>query len=491
MVSTDCEADILVIGSGFGGLTAAALSARAGARVHVFERHTRPGGCAGDFALGGFWFPAGATVVTGLEPGGILRQVFDAVGLDVEAVPLDPSIVFHLPDRVVPYVASHAAWEALFAEQFAGAPAGYRRFWRWVRLVGGEVYRIGAALPSFPLERPADIRRSLRAVSPSLVLAAPWLFATIRRVKRLLGADGDPAADALINALLLDATGATATDCSAVQGAIALDLYRRGCQWVDGGTGALAMKLVRAIRASGGTVTFGNGVAGLRPDGSGWRVRLDDGTTLSARAVIANLPPGGLDLLMGRPPRLPEPGKAWGAFVLHLGIDATGLAPLHPFHQIVSDLNDLETPGNNCLVSIYPGRGDRANRWSISVSTHVPPAAFAVPPAQAQRLRCRLEGRLLEAVRRVIPDVDHRTLLLRSATPATYQRFTGRPGGFVGGLRQTPSVVALRAPGRRAGRGMVLAGDHTFPGQGTVGTALSGINAARDVLEYLGMEAPL
>lgn len=48
------DADIVVIGSGFGGLTAAALAARAGARVLVLERHTRPGGCAGDFALGGF-----------------------------------------------------------------------------------------------------------------------------------------------------------------------------------------------------------------------------------------------------------------------------------------------------------------------------------------------------------------------------------------------------------------------------------------------------
>jgi phytoene dehydrogenase-like protein len=485
------DADIVVIGSGFGGLTAAALAARAGARVLVLERHTRPGGCAGDFALGGFWFPAGATVVTGLEPGGILRQVFDVLEVDVEARPLDPSIVFHLPDRVVPYTASHETWARLFAREFPGAPAGYRRFWRWVRLVGGEVYRIGAALPSFPLERPADIRRSLRAVSPSLVLAAPWLFATVGRVKQLLGAEGDPAADALIDALLLDATGATAAGCSAVQGAIALDLYRRGCQWVDGGTGALAMKLVRAIRASGGTVTFGNGAARLRQEGGRWSVRLDDGSVVTALAVVANVPPGGLDLLLGRPPRLPRAGSAWGAFVLHLGIDAAGLEPIHPFHQVVADAGDLETAGNNCLVSIYPGRGDRANRWSISVSTHVRPEAFAVPPAEARRLRCRLEASLLAAVRRVVPDVDRRILLLRSATPATYQRFTGRPGGFVGGLRQVPSVVALRAPGRRAGRGLVLAGDHTFPGQGTVGTALSGINAARDVLEYLDMEAPL
>lgn len=485
------EFDLAVIGSGFGGLVAAALAAKAGAKTVLFERHTRPGGCAGDFALEGFWFPAGATVVTGLEPGGILRQVFDILDVHIESSPLDPSIVFHLPDRTVPYLADHDAWADEFARSFPGAPAGYRRFWRWVRLVGGEVYRIGSALPSFPLERPADVRRSLRAVRPSLALAAPWLFSTVGRVKQLLGARGSAEADALIDALLLDATGATASECSAVQGAIALDLYRRGCQWVDGGTGALAMRLVRAVRSLGGEVRFAAGIAGLVREHAAWTLVLDSGERVTARAVVANVPPAGLDLLLGRPPRLPKPGEAWGAFVLHLGIDAAGLPQLHPFHQVVAETADLDRPGANALVSIYPGRGARANRWSISVSTHVQPAEFAVPPAEACQRRARLEQQLLAAVRRVIPDVDRRVQLLRSATPATYQRFTGRPGGFVGGLRQVPAVVALRAPSRRAGPQLWLAGDHTFPGQGTVGTALSGINAARDALEFLGKEPPL
>ncbi|WP_322796517.1 NAD(P)/FAD-dependent oxidoreductase [Tepidiforma sp.] len=491
MTYPESDLDIAVIGSGFGGLAAAALSARARARVAVFERHTRPGGCAGDFALEGFWFPAGATVVTGLEQGGILRQLLDAIDVEVPSSPLDPSIVFHLPGRTVRYLADQAAWREEFAARFPGAAPGYQRFWDWAECAGGTVYRIGASLPSFPLERIADVRRSLRAVRPEVIRVLPDMFATVGQVKRRLGATGDPAADALIDALLLDATGCTASACSAVQGAIALDLYRHGCQWVDGGTGRIAMALVRAIRRHGGRVEFGRGVARLGREGRAWRLWLDGGGSVSARTVVANLPPGGLDLLLGRPPRLPRPGSAWGAFVLHLGIDAAGIEPLHPFHQVVLDPADIDRPGANMLVSIYPGRGQRADRWSISVSTHVEPALFQVPPVRAACTRRALEQRLLSAVRAVIPDVDDRVLLLRSATPATYQRYTGRPGGFVGGLRQVPSVVALRAPGRRYGPGLVLAGDHTFPGQGTVGTALSGMNAARDVLEYLGKEPPL
>lgn len=474
--------DVAVIGSGFGGLTAASLAARSGMSVSVFERHTRPGGCAGDFALDGFWFPAGATVVTGLEPGGILRRVFEELDVTVDSRPLDPSIVFHVDGKRVPYVASHDGWEATFRLAFPDAPAGYRGFWNWVRDIGGVVYSIGTALPSLPLQSFADVRRTIRAAHPQVLKTLPLLAATLGSIKTRLGATGHREADALIDSLLLDATGATAEECSAIQGAIALDLYRRGCQWVDGGTGALAMSLVRAVRRFGGMVSFGEGIRYVTRLGSIWRLETDAGRPIYARTVIANVPPAGLDRLLGREPRITAPAAAWGAFVLHLGIDAKGLDMPHPFHQVIRG-GDLHEAGNSSLVSIFPGRAGNPDLWSISVSTHVETGAGR---EFSECRRRELEERLLSNVETVIPNVRDRVRLLRSATPQTFERFTSRPGGFVGGLRQVPGVVALRAAGHRPERGLFLAGDHVFPGQGTVGTALSGINAYRDAAEFLG-----
>lgn len=51
--------DAIVIGSGVGGLTAAALLSKAGKRVLVLEQHDQAGGCTHTFENKGFEFDVG------------------------------------------------------------------------------------------------------------------------------------------------------------------------------------------------------------------------------------------------------------------------------------------------------------------------------------------------------------------------------------------------------------------------------------------------
>ena len=83
---TDEEYDVVVIGSGIGGLSAASLLARYGYSVKLFESHYLAGGCCHMFDHrdkdGGLWrFEVGPSIWEGLDrpTGNPLRMVFDAL----------------------------------------------------------------------------------------------------------------------------------------------------------------------------------------------------------------------------------------------------------------------------------------------------------------------------------------------------------------------------------------------------------------------------
>jgi len=65
----DSQADVIVIGSGVGGLSAACLLARYGMKVQVMESHEHAGGAAHSFTRGGFTFDSGPSLWSGMaEP---------------------------------------------------------------------------------------------------------------------------------------------------------------------------------------------------------------------------------------------------------------------------------------------------------------------------------------------------------------------------------------------------------------------------------------
>src|SRR5258705_3983667 len=78
--------DAIVVGSGLGGLTSAALLARAGRSVLIVERHDRPGGYAHAFRRRGYRFDSAVHLVSGCEPvpfegGGVLHDLLSSLGV--------------------------------------------------------------------------------------------------------------------------------------------------------------------------------------------------------------------------------------------------------------------------------------------------------------------------------------------------------------------------------------------------------------------------
>ncbi len=81
--------DVIVVGGGIAGLTAAAFLAKGGRRVLVCEKEGRLGGLVGSFAADGFTFDAG---IRAMENSGVLFPMLKSLGLDAAFLPNEVSI---------------------------------------------------------------------------------------------------------------------------------------------------------------------------------------------------------------------------------------------------------------------------------------------------------------------------------------------------------------------------------------------------------------
>jgi C-3',4' desaturase CrtD len=502
MGRADCG-HIIIIGAGIGGLTTAALLAREGYHVTVLEAQTYAGGCAGSFFHKGYRFDAGATVAGGFQPGGPHALTGTMLDLDWPVRQHEPAWVVHLPDRSVALTGDNADVLAKFPDS--------ARFWREQSQLADLGWRMAAQGMPWPPGDPAEVLQLAQVALtnfPEDLRALPYVFSTVADWLRRFNLAGDPAFRRFLDGQLLISAQTTTPHVNALWGATALDLARQGVFHVAGGMGGLAEALVERVRAFGGEVIFRRNVKRIAVEGG--RVtgvyatrgkRSDREEWFPADFVVANLTPWSLDSLLGgaSPASLQRETErrrfGWGAFVLHLGVEAAKIPADWPdHHQIIGDYDSPLGEGNSIFISMSPtwdtSRAPEGHR-AVTITTHtqVQPwwdllardeAAYADRKAEyAERMLRNIEGAL--------PGFSDSIALQMAGTPVTYQYYTERHRGMVGGF---PITSLFRVRGPRTGLpNLRLVGDSIFPGQSTAGVSLGAVRVFRDVRRHLPLRA--
>lgn len=477
----------IVIGAGIGGLTAGALLLKAGHRVTVLEAHVYPGGCAGTFYHKKYRFDAGATLAGGFAPGGPHARVADALGLTWPIRPVEPAWVVHLPDgRAVTQWADPQQWQA---ERQAAFP-GTEPFWQKLEMLADISWDISSRPFPWPPESLHDITALARSLRPATLNALPYLLRTVGS----LAPSNDPMFGAFLDAQLLISAQTTSQQANALYGSAALDLPRRGVNHVQGGIGALADTLVSWIRQNGGEVLFRQQVTQIElQNGRAAAVITKKGLRLAGDNILANLTPWALRNLLGEQApagMVREVGQkpaTWGAFTLYLGVDAAKLprtAAGH--HQVIIDVAQPLGEGNSVFISMADPQDDTrapAGKQAITLSTHTKVGPWwQLRHGDKEAYHARrgdYTERLLTAAETALPGLRQAIELCLPGTPVTFDFYTGRPSGMVGGFAQK-SILQARGPSTGINN-LWLVGDSIFPGQSTAGVTLGGLRVADGV----------
>jgi len=498
--------DTIVIGSGPGGLTAAAALVRAGQQVLLLEQDPQPGGWTQGSALNGHRFSPGIQSIGDLHPGGVMRRIYEGLGLggDLEFCELNPDGFDHYwigGDRL-DRPQGLDRWLRRLCDRFPGERAGIERYFATLGRLADEVKRC------------ASLRGAERLKGPFL---APTLCRWgLRSAATLIeSCTQDPALRAVLAAQSGD-HGLAPARTSLPLHAIMAAHYRSGACYPRGGGRRIPQAFLRQFRRYGGEARMSARAARILVErGRAVGVETAEGERLFAGSVVSSVDPAvTCGALLGEREaraRWRAPAEDEGALVsvlcaVDLDLRAMGFDSGNTWWYRSADVGGIHErmergePGEEVefLFLSTPTLKDPGLRQggihAVEMFTFVPGALFgrwrdAAPAAGDEayaQLEAALAARVLEAAERVIPGIRAAQSGFEVATPLGH----GEGSRSLRAAACGAKVPSPLDPWSTSPRGPVdrlyLCGANLL-GQGMLGASLAGLSAAQHVL---GRERP-
>ncbi|WP_076789957.1 NAD(P)/FAD-dependent oxidoreductase [Chlorobium sp. KB01] len=500
MTSSHDSADVIIIGAGIGGLTAAVLLQERGISTLLFEKNRYPGGSCSAFQREGYSFDAGASVFYGFGENGssgtlnLHTRIFRKLGIQVETIHDPVQIHYHLPnDFAVSASYDRKTFLDALIDRFPSEADGIRAFYR-------ELDDVHAILSSLPAG-------SLEDVNHLLTVVAGYPLKTISLALKTFRSMGKTARRYIRDEELLRFIDIEAYSW-AVQDAVSTPLVNAGICLADrhygginypvGGSGAIPKALCLGIEKFGGQIRFQSAVSAiLVENGEARGVRLADGSEYFAKAVISNATVWDTfnRLISDSRYRIEkerfQQAPSW--FQLFLGVDSSVIpAGFSVHHILVDDWKCYNQPGG----TIYFSAPTLLDPSLAPAGKHIV-HAFVTAEMEAwqqydrggseyREAKERFADRIIARTERILPGLAHAVELKVLATPLTHERYLNRFNGSYGPLLKPGQNILQKPQNTTPVKNLFAVGDSTFPGQGVIAVTYSGVSCASYVARKFG-----
>ena len=491
--------DVIVVGSGIGGLTAAATLARAGQSVLVVERSEGAGGYAHVFERGPYLFDPAIHWTMQAGEGELYDLLLQHFGVRDRCrmlrVESGYDVVFPDFRMRAPFGQGLEGLVAPHVERFPHEEAGIRKFFGLCDTMQRDIHSVSMGIGLKQLDE--------------AVKRVPVLFqyrkATVEAV--LDECLSDPRAKAVC-AATWPYGGSPPSRLAFLPFAQLLINSLESCYYCEGSFQKLVDALVAAVELNGGEVVLGNGARRIDlEDGAAAGVTLRGGEQPRAPIVISNADARhtfedlvGLDHLPDRfLRRLRRLEPSLSAFVVFAAakMDVAEFDP--PHESFVNSTWDHEEawagihqghPGGvwlNVPTPLDPSLAP-AGEHLVTISSL---ASYDVGSSWEGK-RERFTELLLDDGERLLPGLREHLTYVESATPLTFERYTLNSRGATYGWENTVAQTGTKRLSHESPiAGLYLSGHWSLPGGGSIRVLTSGLHTAQLILRKLGISGGL
>ncbi|MBD2775396.1 carotenoid isomerase [Iningainema tapete] len=492
--------DVIVIGSGIGGLVTATQLAAKGAKVLVLERYLIPGGSAGYFERQGYRFDVGASMIFGFGQNGstnLLTRALKAVNVSLEVIPDPVQIHYHLPNNLNLKVdRNYEKFLQNLIAYFPNESKGIRQFYDkcW------QVFNCLNSMDLLSLEEPRYLIRVFFQHPLSCLGLAKYLPQNVGDVAR--GYIKDPNLLKFID-MECYCWSVVPADLTPMinAGMVFSDRHYGGVNYPKGGVGQIAQKLVEGLVKAGGRIQYQARVTKIIiENGRAVGVQLANGEVQLAKRIVSNATRWDTFENLIPQNKIPVAEKKWqqryqkspSFLSLHMGVKAELANGIECHHILLENWEKMAEPEGTIFVSIPTLLDPDLAPPGYHIIHSFTPSWIEdwqrLSPKEYELKKEKAAERIINRLDKIFPGIEAGLDYLEVGTPRTHRRYLGRIDGTYGPIPRRKMRGLLGMPfNRTAIPALYCVGDSTFPGQGLNAVAFSGFACAHRIAVDLGL----